>query len=67
MAGSGFGDLNGDIVVDMFDIDPSVPALTEPAAYAEAYPDGERELADCNGDGFIDFFDVEASAGLLGM
>ncbi len=43
----------------MFDIDPFVLALTDPAAYALAYPDCDPRLADINGDGLVDAFDID--------
>ncbi len=61
--GAGRGDLNCDGAVDVFDIDPFVLALTDPAGYAAAYPDCPREHADCNGDGAVDAFDVRGMRG----
>ncbi len=60
-----FGDLNCDGSVDFFDIDGFVLAVTDPAAYAEAYPDCDIMLADCNGDGRVDFFDIDAFVELV--
>ena len=54
------GDVNCDGVVDFFDIDPFVLALTDPAAYEETYPDCDLMRADCDFDGEVDFFDIDA-------
>jgi hypothetical protein len=53
------GDLNCDGAANVFDIDPFVLALTDPAAYALAYPDCDPRLADINGDGLVDAFDID--------
>ncbi len=60
------GDLNCDGVVDFFDIDPFVTALSGPDAYQAAYPDCNWLSADCDGDGDVDFFDIDPFVGLLG-
>jgi hypothetical protein len=52
-------------VVNAFDIDPFVLALTDPAAYAAVYPYCNRNLADCNGDGSVDAFDIDPFVALL--
>jgi hypothetical protein len=59
------GDLNCDGVVNNFDIDPFVLALSDPAGYAQRYPDCDRMLADCNGDGVVDNFDIDPFVKLL--
>jgi hypothetical protein len=53
------GDLNCDGLINAFDIDPFVLALTDPAAYAEAYSDCPIQNADCNGDGLVNAFDID--------
>ena len=53
------GDLNCDGLVNSFDIDPFVLALTGPEDYAVAYPDCDVILADCNGDGLVNSFDID--------
>jgi hypothetical protein len=58
-------DLNCDGAVNAFDIDPFVLALTDPAAYAAAWPDCDYMLADCNGDGYVNAFDIDAFVALL--
>lgn len=63
--GPRLGDLNCDGVVDAFDIDPFVLALTDPAAYSTAWPNCDRTLADCNGDGLVDAFDIDPFVDLL--
>ena len=59
------GDLNCDGVVDTFDIDPFVLAISDPVAYAAAWPDCDVMLADCNGDGEVNAFDIDAFVELL--
>ncbi len=53
------GDLNCDGVLNVFDIDPFVLALTDPAAYAAAYPECDIALADMNDDGVVNAFDID--------
>ncbi len=59
------GDLNCDGVVNSFDIDPFVLALTsaidEPpfVGYLAVYPDCDPRLADVNGDGLVNVFDID--------
>ena len=59
------GDLNCDGVLNAFDIDPFVLALTDPAGYTAAWPDCDINLADCNGDGVINAFDIDPFVELL--
>ena len=59
------GDLNCDGSVDFFDIDAFVLAVTDPAAYAAAYPDCDIMLADINGDGSVNFFDIDGFVALI--
>ena len=53
------GDLNCDDVVNLFDIDPYVLALTNPAGYNAAFPNCDRYLADMNLDGVVNNFDID--------
>ena len=59
------GDVNCDGVLDAFDIDPFVLALTDPAGYPAVYPDCTINNADCNGDGEINAFDIDPFVTLL--
>ncbi len=59
------GDVNCDESLDVFDIDVFVVALTDAAAYAEAYPDCATRLADANADGAVNAFDIDAFVELL--
>jgi len=59
------GDLNCDWAVNNFDIDAFVLALTDPAGYAQKFPNCDRMLADCNGDGVVDNFDIDPFVELL--
>jgi hypothetical protein len=52
------GDLNCDGIVDFDDIGPFVLALSDPAGYANAYPDCYLLNGDCNGDGVDNFNDI---------
>ncbi|MGE0478826.1 MAG: PA14 domain-containing protein [Phycisphaerae bacterium] len=54
------GDLNCDGVLNNFDIDAFVLALTNAAGYAAQYPACDRLLADVNGDSSVDNFDIDA-------
>lgn len=58
--GSRRGDMNCDCLVNNFDIDPFVMALSDPAAYAAAYPGCYLNNADANGDGLVNNFDIDA-------
>jgi YD repeat-containing protein len=53
------GDLNCDGLLNTFDIDPFVLALTNPDAYAAAFPACDRMLADVNCDGSVNTFDID--------
>jgi hypothetical protein len=59
------GDVNCDGYINAFDIDPFVLALTDPAAYAAAFPDCNIMNADINGDGQINAFDIDPFVQLL--
>ena len=59
------GDVNCDGLINSFDIDPFVLALSDPVAYAEAYPDCDILSADVNGDGSVNSFDIDPFVDLL--
>jgi hypothetical protein len=59
------GDLNCDGVVNTFDIDPFVLALTNPTAYQTSLPDCDGLNADVNGDGVVNGFDIDPFVQLL--
>jgi len=59
------GDLNCDGSVDGFDIQPFVLALTNPDAYAAAYPTCDILNGDCNDDGAVDGFDIQCFVELI--
>lgn len=60
------GDMNGDGVLDQYDVDEFVLALVDPAAYAERYPELDRtRRGDINGDGVLDLLDVESLVDLM--
>jgi len=54
------GDLNCDGVINAFDIDAFVLALTNPSAYEAAYPDCNIYNGDITCDGNINAFDIDA-------
>jgi hypothetical protein len=53
------GDMNCDGIVNNFDIDPFVLALTSPAAYAAAFPNCDITAGDVNHDGSLNNFDID--------
>lgn len=53
------GDLNCDGVMNNFDIDPFVLALTDPAGYAAAFPGCDVCTGDVNSDGLFNNFDID--------
>jgi hypothetical protein len=59
------GDTNCNGVVGFDDINPFVLALTNPAAYAAAYPGCPLLNGDINGDGSVSFGDINPFVGLL--
>jgi hypothetical protein len=59
------GDMNCDGVITVSDIGPFVLAVTDPAAYAAAFPNCDIDLADMNNDGQITVSDIGAFVALL--
>lgn len=59
------GDLNCDGLINAFDIDPFVMALTDPSGYIHAYPGCDILRADCNGDNTLSPFDIDPFIVLL--
>ncbi len=59
------GDCNCDGMIDFFDIDPFVMAMTTPETYEATYPDCDLSTADCNLDGIVDFFDIDPFIALI--
>jgi hypothetical protein len=59
------GDLDCDGIVGFLDINPFVLALSNPDAYAAAFPNCNRAAADCNSDGAVDFGDINSFVALL--
>ncbi len=60
------GDLNCDGVVTFLDINPFVLALSDPAGYAQQYPDCHITNGDLNGDGQVTFADINPFVALFG-
>jgi photosystem II stability/assembly factor-like uncharacterized protein len=53
-------DMNGDDVVDAFDIDPFILALVDPNGYAAMFPNLDPIIrGDLTGDNTVDSFDIE--------
>jgi hypothetical protein len=59
------GDLNCDGLVNNFDIDPFVLALSDPAQYALSFPDCDILNADVNDDGLVNNFDIDPFVALI--
>jgi hypothetical protein len=59
------GDLNCDGLVNNFDIDPFVLALSQPDQYVIQFPNCNINNADVNGDGNVNNFDIDAFVALL--
>jgi glucose/arabinose dehydrogenase len=60
------GDLNGDGVINNFDINAFVLALTDPSGYDQQYPNIDRTvIADINCDGSVNNFDINPFVALL--
>ena len=53
------GDLNCDGVVNPFDIDPFILALTDQAGYVAMYPTCSLSQGDLNSDGVVNPFDIQ--------
>jgi hypothetical protein len=65
VAGSQSGDVNCDGLVNPFDIDPFILALTDPGAYHAHFPDCDISGADTNNDGQVNAFDIDPFIALL--
>jgi hypothetical protein len=59
------GDVNCDGLVNVFDIDPFVLALTDAAGYAAAYPACDLRTADLNYDGAVNGYDIDPFVSVL--
>jgi hypothetical protein len=59
VADNALGDMNCDCALNNFDIDPFTLAVSNPEAYALAFPDCSVALADINGDGLVNNFDID--------
>ncbi|MBL8879276.1 MAG: hypothetical protein JNG88_09170 [Phycisphaerales bacterium] len=53
------GDLNCDGLVNAYDIDGFVLAITDPIAYSALFRECNINNADGNGDGWINSFDID--------
>ncbi|MBL8879463.1 MAG: hypothetical protein JNG88_10120 [Phycisphaerales bacterium] len=58
-------DMNCDGLVNNFDIDGFVLALSDPAAYAAAFPNCNIQNADVDGNGLINNFDITPFVGCI--
>lgn len=59
------GDANCDRLINNFDIDPFVLALSDPAEYAIQFPECDIRFMDINGDGFVNNFDIDPFVALI--
>ena len=59
------GDMNCDGVVNNFDIDPFVLALTQPGTYAATYPSCDLMNGDCDRNGTLNNFDIDPFVAIL--
>ncbi|MFH1746780.1 MAG: dockerin type I domain-containing protein [Planctomycetota bacterium] len=59
------GDLNCDGLINAYDIDGFICALSPGCDYAGDYPDCDSALADCNRDGGVNAYDIDAFIALL--
>jgi hypothetical protein len=59
------GDLNCDYVLDVLDIDAFALAISDPDAYAAAYPYCDIMAGDLNNDGYVDALDIDPFVALL--
>lgn len=60
-----FGDMNCDGVINNFDMDGFILALTDPDRYAEVFPNCDFFSADINGDGRVNNYDIDAFVEVL--
>ncbi len=60
-----FGDLNCDRIVDAFDIEPFILALSDPQMYRSRHPACDPMLADVNEDQAVNALDIEPFIDLL--
>ena len=60
------GDMNCDEIVNAYDIDGFICALSPACDYEAAYPNCDRRLADCNGDGNVNAYDIDGFIALVG-
>ncbi|MFH1747307.1 MAG: hypothetical protein ABIG44_09725 [Planctomycetota bacterium] len=59
------GDMNCDRILNAYDIDPFICALSPNCDYATEYPECAESLADCNSDGTVNAYDIDAFLALL--
>lgn len=59
------GDANCDRLINNFDIDPFVLALSDPAEYAIQFPECDIRFMDINQDGFVNNFDIDPFVALI--
>ena len=59
------GDMNCDGVVNLLDVGPFVLAISDPSAYADAFPGCDIQLGDANGDSLVNLLDVQQFIDLI--
>ncbi len=62
----GLGDMNCDGIVNAYDIDGFICAVSPACDYEGLYPDCDRMLADVNGDGDVNAYDIDGFIALVG-
>lgn len=60
-----FGDMNCDGVINNFDVDPFVLALTDPHRYEQDFGDCDIDSGDINGDGRVNNLDIDPFVEML--
>ncbi|MFH1748780.1 MAG: DUF1028 domain-containing protein [Planctomycetota bacterium] len=60
-----FGDANCDGIINAYDIDKFICAVSAECDYESLYPACNRALSDCNQDGQVDAYDIDAFIDLI--
>ena len=60
------GDLNCDSIVNAYDIDGFICALSPACDYENLYPECDAINGDCNEDGAVDAYDIDGFIALVG-
>ncbi|MFH1745477.1 MAG: dockerin type I domain-containing protein [Planctomycetota bacterium] len=63
---TGLGDMNCDGIVNSYDIDGFICALSPQCDFTAQWPDCLQRQADCNGDGQVNSYDIDSFVALIG-